>query len=253
MADAEKENNAVLSSAAEGEAQANENAEGKDDKLSLLDVVIDEYNLEADKRTSRILLMGTLVSGTSPEEAEEWHKKLVEEALKKEVVTGVCFLVDDTSLSHMLEASSGTITKLLRALKPGTEGCILKDVRICSLSEEVIREYPVWVFRQISVEDSGFEKGEDSWLNTVFSAVENLLELGRECGPMGNAKAQEFLMGSTDRKTLTSRVPSASMIKSFEKCPDLFTVDAWLEVFDVPIDFTLEGEKVWPVEPPLRY
>lgn len=241
---------AVTETAANEAAKIEEEPETPVDTTSLLDVVIEEYNLEKDKRGSRILITGLIQGSTTAEHLQQLHDEFMAN-IKKDTITGACFLIDDTAFAHVMEASSDTITQYLRLLHANTS--MLTNVQICSLSEEIPREFNVWAFRSITLEDSGFEKGDMDWLEVIFGALEQFLELGKHCSQMNQAKAVQFLQVGTDKKTLFARLPTVSQIKSFQKCPDLFGVKEWLELFDVPIEFTLEGEKVWPVDPPLRY
>jgi hypothetical protein len=48
-------------------------------------------------------------------------------------------------------------------------------------------------------------------------------------------------------------VPTSERLQAYSSCDELCSVREWLDIFDSPIDFTLESELVWPVEPNLTY
>lgn len=88
-------------------------------------------------------------------------------------------------------------------------------------------------------------------LKVVFESVKNLLELGRELTSMSEEKAIDYIQTSTSRQ-LTSKLPSSERLCSYLTLNELCSIEEWLEIYDRPVHFTLESEKVWPVEPYLK-
>ncbi len=69
---------------------------------------------------------------------------------------------------------------------------------------------------------------------------------------MSDSKAQEYMLFGSTRQFM-QRIPSPAQLLLFSTCDDLCSIKEYLEIYDTPIDFTLESEKVWPVEPFLKY
>jgi len=69
---------------------------------------------------------------------------------------------------------------------------------------------------------------------------------------MSEEKALDYLSNNSSKQFL-NRLPSAERIVAYSAIDDLSSIDEFLEVYDSPIELTLESEKVWPVEPFLRY
>jgi len=154
----------------------------------------------------------------------------------------------------VVESASKTLLTLLRAVRTdSTKLC--KWVRVCALSEEVPREFRVFAVRahRGADEDDFTAPNANDWLRFVFGTLRCLLELGREVASMADEKSQENFLASNKSAQVMTRIPSLARVRSFGSCPDMCSVDEYLETFDTPVDFTLESEKVWPVESPLRF
>lgn len=135
---------------------------------------------------------------------------------------------------------------------------LLRSSKILSFTEEVPREFHVWAFRSLRVPaQEEFMSGpgahlERDALRLAFDTLRNMLELGRELSALTEEKAIDYVQSSV-AKQLLSKLPSQEQLQAFiHAVDDLATVPEWLDIYDTPIDFTLENEKVWPVEPFLK-
>jgi len=134
---------------------------------------------------------------------------------------------------------------------------LLKRCAILSFTEEVPREYHIWATRSMrpQPEESSelAQKLNKEPLRIMFETLKNMLELGRDLAPMNEEKAIDFIQTSTS-KQLSLKLPSTERLAAFlDRVDELCTITEWLEIYDTPIEFTLENEKVWPVEPFLKY
>jgi len=169
------------------------------------------------------------------------------------VLTGALLCINRKAVVHVFEAPTPILFDYLRMLKAGASTNFLKNARICSLTEEIPREFPVWGFRVLSQPEEEFVV-PDNWLECIFQTLQGFLELGREVsGKTDPQQAQKYLETGQLSRTVAAQLPHVERIQGFVKCTDLCSVDQYLEIYDTPIEFTLEGELVWPVEPFLRY
>lgn len=86
----------------------------------------------------------------------------------------------------------------------------------------------------------------------MFEIYRHFLELGRECGGMTEEKAAEYLEKS-QAKQFIQHIPTAEKITFFGDCDDLCSPQDYINIYETPVDLVLESEKVWPVEPWLKY
>lgn len=141
----------------------------------------------------------------------------------------------------------------------GVSSPLLLSSALLSFSEEVPREFHMWAFRsmRLPVDDFassplGLQLARDA-VPVVFDSVRLMLELGRDLAGMTEEKAIDLVQTSQAR-ALTTRLPTAERIKAYlHSCDELASIREWLNIYDTPIEFTLENEKVWPVEPFLKY
>ncbi len=172
---------------------------------------------------------------------------------RSESVTGYCLILNSSVLLHFIEAPTEIIKEILRVITSQTiEGtCLFTQCKICLFSEEVPREFPFWVTRSVKVNPEECEKLTNP-AKVCFEVYKPFLELARECAQMGDEKAFEFLEKSTTKNFL-NKLPSAEKLLQFCDCEEIPTPKEWLDIFDSPVDMVLESEKVWPVEPWLKY
>lgn len=138
-------------------------------------------------------------------------------------ITGGVFLVSNGSnavLVQLLEAPTKTLMALLRKLNTDTqtkegEYSFLTDLRVCSLSDEVPREWPLFAFRSITLDAVEEYEAQSDVVKAVFKTLRQLLELGRELRGMGE-RAQAFVETSMTKKLLNGipMVRSRSSVSS---------------------------------------
>lgn len=134
---------------------------------------------------------------------------------------------------------------------------LLKSSSILSFSEEVPREFHIWAFRHMKLPSDDFASSgmnlQKDGLKLCFETVKNMLELGRDLSNLTEERAIDYIQTSVARQ-LTMKLPSAERLIAYIHTlhTDLCTLEEWLEIYDTPIEFTLENEKVWPVEPFLK-
>jgi len=220
--------------------------------MSMLDVVMGEYNKAQAFRTSRLMLSAELVQDkASFDDIIKFHEQFVRPGADKDSrATGMLVTINNICMVHLLEAPTKVLVTLLRALSK--EKTMFKNMRVCCFVEEIPREYKVWAARATRTADE--EVLPKDWVRVIFGTLKGLLELARDANEMKAAdeKVVEFLT-KTETKPVLSKLPTAQRVMAFSHCEDLCSVEEFLEIYDKPIDFTLESEKVWPVEPFLKY
>jgi len=224
---------------------------------SLLDAVISEYDVEKDLRTSRLLLTAEMHEDVRSAERENLLMKFFQDFIDKHEsegrITGVVFLLNKTGVVMCIEAPTAILLSLLRLCQEGTSTNLFQIARILSVTEEVPREYSAWVVRHIMDFPTGEFAKPREWLGEIFAVLQGFLELAREMVGMDADAAETYLL-TTSTRPFIARIPSIQSIQGYAKHgEDLCSVAEYLEIFDAPVKFTLEGELMWPAEPPLKY
>lgn len=227
-----------------------EGGEGEEPKVSLLDVVVQEYLVDKDKRTSRLMLCAELPDSNT-EEITRFYNEFSSHH-RDTAFTGVMFILNNQAVLQLVESSTETLNTLLRTLQnPPNRKPLFKRCRVCSFTEEMPREFRSWSIRSLRQPNEEMNPLQD-WTKVTFDLLRHLLEMGREIVSMPEEKAIEFITTSQSKQFL-ARIPSAERVLAVCGQEDIYTIDEYLEAFDAPIDHVLESERVWPVDPFLRY
>ena len=147
---------------------------------------------------------------------------------------------------------------------------LLRNSRLLTFTEEVPREYGVWGFRSLKVPSActgeEYLAGPDgaslsqSALKSCFEILRSLLELGRELSSFSEEKSLDFIQNSLS-KTLLQKLPLPEKLQAMLLAgsgieEELPTIPEWISLFDGAEGLDAgagESEKVWPVEPFLKY
>jgi len=234
-------------------------SEGNEEPKTLLDVLEAEYNRNKDSRTSRLMMVAEInkAGGTSDDDVLSFHQEFVESHTGEDEISGLLVAVNHNTIAHVLEAPTKVLMDLLRVF--GTTSSKRKDekkptapllcnIRVASFTEEVIREYPLWTGRKFKAQEEG-EYQPANYLDATFNIYKDLLELGHEVRSM-KSRVKQYLHGL--KPQVVGRLPSSEKLAALAKSDELCSVDEFLEVYDKPIEHTLESEEVWPVEPYLK-
>lgn len=166
---------------------------------------------------------GEVREGVSADDVAEFHEQLTRRWSSTSLVTGALLIISGQVAVHILEAPTPLLFEFLRCFLDDEEGDkILKNCRICSLTEEVPREFPVWGTRSVEVAKEEFQ-APAIWLQSIFETHKNLLEMGHELASMEDGKALAYLQNADSRHFL-QRIPSPDKIKAFKECEQLCTV-----------------------------
>lgn len=135
---------------------------------------------------------------------------------------------------------------------------LLRSSAILSFTEEIPREYHIWAFRSLRLANTQEEMNVTQLvkdpLKSVFETTKNLIDIARDLHAMNEEKSIDYIQTSTTRQ-LTSKIPTSEKILTYLhhlSADYLCNLEEWLGIYDTPIEFTLENEKVWPVEPFLK-
>jgi hypothetical protein len=253
--------------------------------LSLFDVVLDEYRYDKASRCSRILLCGVLDKDHSNNpnhftQLIKFHNDFINSIISNnnnnnnqnqnnndaehinanydiEKISGILFHINNSAFSLLLESTTNTILQYLRhitalsSLSPSLLNPL--QIKVISFTEESPREFSIFAGRSIRLPADEFVSPKD-WLRFTFESLRNLLELARELQHVGQSeeKQVEFIQNNNS-KGLLARIPTAERIVGYLTCEDLCSPQEFLELFDSPVEFVLESERVWPSEPFLKY
>jgi len=293
-------------------------------RMSLLDVVVDEYNQERDARTSRLVLIGE-VDSEKVSALQKFHTDFLDALDISGVrLTGVLVILNSQAFVAIVEAPSKVLVRLMKNLTkvssqtgeaekkssqqqqqssavrpPGWVGTdptlpndssdfisvdarfypLVRSIRILSFNEEVPREFHIWATRlvrvavdeeyaaayQMAAGNSHSEGGQASaaatsinWerdgLRICFETVRGFLELARDISGLSEERAIEYVTSNHSKQFLAKLPPTEKILAIIHAYSEhLCSIDEWMELFDTPVDITLESEKVWPVEPFLKY
>lgn len=113
---------------------------------------------------------------------------------REDAVTGILLLINNNALAHLLEAPMKVIQRLLFTLadKQNKGTSILIKPKICALTEEVPREYPVWTFRSVKATTDDFTGSSHMVKVRVHECTKDFC-MSREDG-VGDAKNWSFLL-----------------------------------------------------------
>jgi hypothetical protein len=222
-------------------------------RRSLLDVVLEDYGHGKDMRTSRVFLVAEIESSpTAVAHIEAFHENFVSSNEKENnPITGVMWIINQTTCIDVVEASTKTLLTFLRELNEAAkETQIARNLRVCYFSEEVIREFPLWSARSFRAAPES-EIQSTNVLKSTFDTYKSIIELAREVKSMPSVgKAKEFM--SSSKPLLVQRIPSSERVQSYARNPELCSVGEYLEIFDSPVECMLDSERVWPVEETLK-
>jgi len=208
---------------------------------SLLDYVLEDFNQDRESRTSRALI---LFQSDRAEETHDWNA-FVESKTKEAVVTGFMLHINQVACAILIESQTNIILEVIRILC-GRPDC---NAKVCLFNEEVVREYPMWQGREAKI-ISEPDITINNLLPAVFDVHRGLLELGVEARATGDGiKARDLLLGN--KPQVLARIPSAERVQAL-LATDLCTVAEYLDMYDAPVEFTFDSERVWPAENPLE-
>jgi len=253
-----------------------------DRRVSLLDVVTQEYEEERHRRTARLLLTATFEPTKHREtEITQWFNDFVAAhqvpgsthahapasadgatssasapvSLQEnpDAVTGILLLVNTSALASVIEAPADVLRALILSLAniAASGAPFLTAVKVSAFSEEVPREFPTWAARATKAAVDEFT-GAANMTKVVFDVYRHILELGRDCAAQPPEKQIEYLEKSQARQFI-NHVPTAEKIAAFGACDEIPTPAEWVAIFETPIDLTLDSDVTWPAEPWLKY
>jgi hypothetical protein len=171
----------------------------------------------------------------------------------RQQITGLLFGINDRAMLHILEGSTDAIMHILRRLNDEDGRALLSTTKICHFSEEIPREFPVYVFRECKVPTGDNESSTPKdFLHAVFTLYRSLLEIAHQQQSKSKDQAADYLCNSNVQKYV-KLIPTVERIHAFTTCRDMCSINGFLEIFDAPIDLTLENELVFPAEPFLKF
>lgn len=138
---------------------------------------------------------------------------------------------------------------------------ILANVRIVAMHEEVSRACKYFSIRQLQnvpkPENEDFKKDPTT---VIIDCLTGVVEVGKLLSSCEDAQSAQqcFSTGSiqtaTATKSLVSRIPASEQHINFISSLDcLMNMNEYLGFYCSPLQIVLESEKVWPVEPHLKY
>eukprot|EP01083_Nonionella_stella_P041110 111499_1 len=247
-----------MSSIVEEEGQHEE--EDSTNNQSLLDVVTEDYNSARQFRCSRVILVASFAP-EALEEVKEFHNVFLEKNRRdddiKDSITGGLYIINREVFVHVFESTPKIVQLMLCQLREKVEQEeLLVSSRICTMMQEVVREFPFWKMREItSAREADADYGAAELVNTLFDSIKMLIELGRTLKgtqEKENTQAATRLFFSS-RRDLLARIPNQDRIEFYLGQEELCSVEEFCELFHDAVEFELESELSWPIEPPLVY
>jgi len=265
-------------------------------KKSLLDSIRKSYEDNKELRCTRVLYIGHMTSLKQKEIVESIHSEFVESQSSEHEVGGALLFINNNLFYHMLEVESldclrGLFGKMVadsstnffrsldeaqnvkRTVHPELENL---KVKICCVSEEITREFPIWSVREVHLpggaanddenqqnqgnKDNGNEdedeeeesEDQESLQNLLFETIKGMIEIGRQLCMKQDKDAAMKLFQSSQREIM-NRFPTPDKIEYFLTSKLLFDLQQFRDFFFTPINIKLESEHTWPVEPMISF
>jgi len=256
-------------------------------KRSLLDAVRESYEANKNLRCTRVLYIGHCHSQQQQELVRQIHVEFMAKEYNKEKISGALLFIGSNYFYHMLEAPSLEIVQplfdtliydqqqsFLQALNraqcvashPQLKGL---QVKICCVSEDIAREFPIWSMRDVEVlggnrdnaktqkekkanDEQDITEDQTALQNLLFETMKAMIEIGRQLFMKQDSDAALKLFQSSQREIM-SRFPTADKIEFFLESKLLFDLAAFKQYFFSPINLKLESEQTWPIEPMISF
>jgi len=270
---------------------------------SLLDSLRASYEQNKEYRCTRVLYIGHLTSTKQKELIEEIHLNFIESVRANQEISGAFLFINNNLFYHMLEV------ECLESLQPLFNELIYEssndffqnidmppkqnqsklhpelehvDIKICSVSEEITREFPMWSLREVELpggkhanasndekgkskqgqksqkqandehEEEEVEEDEASLQAVLFETMKGMIEIGRQLCMKHDTDAAFKLFQSSQREII-NRFPTPDKIEFFLESKLLFDLKGFKQYFFTPIDIKLESEFTWPIEPMISF
>jgi len=266
-------------------------------KKSLLDSIRKSYEDNKGLRCTRILYIGHMTSLKQKDLIESIHSDFVESQTTE--VGGALLFINNNLFYHMLEVESlddlrdlfakmvaDSSTDFFRSLNSAqnVESAVHPElanlkVKICCVSEEITREFPIWSVREVHLpggaqhdeenqpntgnqdnvveEDEEEEVSEDqgSLQNLLFETIKGMIEIGRQlCMKVEKQdKDAAVKLFQSSQREIMNRFPTPDKIEYFLESKLLFELQQFKEFFFTPINIKLESEHTWPIEPMISF
>jgi len=265
-------------------------------KHSLLDVLRTQYEQNKELRCTRVLYIGHMTSPEQKEVVAEIHSEFIESQRALQEVTGALLFINKNLFYHMLEVDSLDGMKPLfekmgdpsssnffnnidpehsaqRKARPELANI---TVKICCVSEEITREFPIWSVREVNLgggandgdddannkgnadnaseedDEDEVEEDEDSLQELLFDTIKSMIGIARQLCMKPDKDAAMKLFQSSQREIM-SRFPPPDKIEFFLQSKLLFDLEQFMHFFFSPIDIKLESEHTWPIEPMINF
>ena len=265
-------------------------------KNSLLDVLRSQYEQNKELRCTRVLCIGHMTSPQQKEMVAEMHSDFIEAQRALQEVTGALLFINNNLFYHMIEVESlERMQPLFEKMGDPSSTNFFKNiapehnaqrkarpeltnltVKICCVSEEITREFPIWSVREVNLgggaqggDEEANNKGkadnsteeddedevsedEDSQQGLLFDTIKAMIEIGRQLCMKPDKDAAMKLFQSSQREIM-SRFPPPDKIDFFLQSKLLFDLKQFMNFFFSPIDIKLESEHTWPIEPMINF
>ena len=144
---------------------------------------------------------------------------------------------------------------------------LLSSIRVLSFSEEVQRFCKYFSIRQLQnvpkPDNEDFKKTDPIIL--VSELLRTVLEVGKSLSTAEDAAAAQLIFSTGNlppsstkegkgQPSIISKLPSCEQfITHLTGIESIMTSEEYLEIYTQPVHVVLESERVWPVEPYLKY
>jgi len=265
-------------------------------KNSLLDSIRKAHEKDKELRCTRVLYIGHMTSLKQKHLIESMHSEFVDSQSSEHEVGGALLFINNKLFYHMIEVESLDSLRALFEKMVGGESStdFLRNfesaqneqnqtspevanltVKICCVSEEITREFPIWSVRDVHLpggaqnddenqqntgnadngpddDDEELSEDQDSLRALLFETMKGMIEIGRQLQMKSDKDAAAKLFLSSQREIM-NRFPTPDKIEYFLGSKLLFDLQQFNEFFFTPIDIKLESEHSWPIEPMLSF
>lgn len=229
--------------------------ESKTAEKSLLDVVQARFDAGGGRESlTRMLYVGSIPKTATKHQVCDYHASFLTEI--EADVSGLMLLLQ-TSFVNLIEATPDVINALLRHLQQETESptACITNVRIVACSEDCPNPaFVSWSYRSISMPpEAGVDLDKEDIVAASFEVYFKLVKLGQQLSDADLPQADIPAALDNLRQRFPQFLPSNERVVALTLCDKVTSLAEFLDIFDAPLETTLESDRVWPAPPPQLY
>jgi len=217
---------------------------------SLLDVALERLT-DAGRELEplmRVSLIGRLAAGSS---ADAFGKWCAEHCKQPAQLTGLLMMLPNGWV-QTIEGPGADVVPYLHAMRAqmSGSGMLAKAVVIAAQEDIRGRYFPSWAYKSASAQRSNYAEVEtEAQLAAVVSDLAiGMLKIGKKL-----KEGKDVSILDSWESHFSDSMPSNERVDQLLDLSELPQLDGFLELYEIPVDMTMESDRVWPPERPQPY